>query len=231
MNSAIRSGAKNLLENSLSGRSLIVRVGPAPISFVERRSILRALEQHGIVEHFKLLPGYRSVFVACMKESEAASKIISTSPIQSTAPKLGSDTNRIIRLQGLTAKFEEPQTSDTHKTNATDFTIQVHAAPYYRHAASTSSPVASVWPEWMESDLTFASRTLRQSLPNTIAARGLKHWDVDFGKQASPPYSKADREQLRRLIPSMFIKSSSAKETEEGPAEEEPTEAETNPSN
>lgn len=61
---AERAAATKLRNQELGKRTLYLKVSRAPVSFNERRSILRALEQHGPVEFFKLMPVWLSP--ACM---------------------------------------------------------------------------------------------------------------------------------------------------------------------
>jgi hypothetical protein len=53
---AERAAATKLRNQELGKRTLYLKVSRAPVNFIERRSILRALEQHGPVEFFKLMP-------------------------------------------------------------------------------------------------------------------------------------------------------------------------------
>jgi hypothetical protein len=47
--------ATKLGRAGLAARTLIVRVDPTPITFAERRAVLRTLRQHGEIEVFKKL--------------------------------------------------------------------------------------------------------------------------------------------------------------------------------
>jgi hypothetical protein len=53
---SIRSSSAKVQRSELQARSLYLWVWPAPVNFTERRSILKALQQHGPVESFKWLP-------------------------------------------------------------------------------------------------------------------------------------------------------------------------------
>lgn len=53
---AERLATTHLKNVEIGKRSIRLYVSPAPVNFAERRSVLRALEQYGPVEFFKLMP-------------------------------------------------------------------------------------------------------------------------------------------------------------------------------
>ncbi|KAF4345443.1 hypothetical protein FBEOM_552 [Fusarium beomiforme] len=190
--------AKNI---EIGKRSIRLFVSPAPVNFAERRSILRVLEQYGPVEFFKLIPGQGSAFISLMKESEAAAKAVCSSPIKTTVPTSCSETRSSVKVDGLKPQFEK-QSSNPENT---EFVIEVTESPAYNHKGSSNSFLARVWPEFVTRDRTFASTTLRQSLPDSIAAKGLSHWAVDFGKEPTIDTRMVDRVHTRNWIPSKMI--------------------------
>ncbi|RBR04091.1 hypothetical protein FVER53590_25843 [Fusarium verticillioides] len=102
-------------------RSIRLFVSPAPVNFAERRSVLRALEQYGPVEFFKLMPGQGSAFISLMKESEAATKAVSSSPVNITVPsscKVPRDT-RIKKFGAAYTPVDEPRFGQSHQLYVT----------------------------------------------------------------------------------------------------------------
>ncbi|KAF4986915.1 hypothetical protein FDECE_15697 [Fusarium decemcellulare] len=209
-------------KSELADRSISIFVSPAPINFVERRAVLRVLEQHGRVDFFKAIPGEKSIFVSLMKDSESVARIISHSPIKFTAAAFNylTKTNSPVGTGTAstageasrwmtTFKKDDPSFITDGNETLTEFTAQVWPSPEYRHHASSASALSRPWPEFIDKTKSFISATLKQSLPGSMAAEGLKHWDPDFGKQQSPDSKKVDRLQSRKWVPSRF-KSSEA---------------------
>ncbi|KAF5559170.1 uncharacterized protein FTJAE_11760 [Fusarium tjaetaba] len=181
-------------------RSIRLFVSPAPVNFAERRSVLRALEQYGPVEFFKLMPGQGSAFISLMKESEAATKAVSSSPVNITVPSSCKEPRSVVKVDGLKPRFEK-QPSQSFRSEDNKFVIEITESPAYNHKGSSSSFLASVWPDFVTKNKTLASETLQQSLPNSIAARGLSHWAVDFGHEPAMDSRKIDRLETRNWIP------------------------------
>ncbi|KAF4964005.1 hypothetical protein FSARC_8031 [Fusarium sarcochroum] len=207
-----RAGAKHF-----KYRSVLLKVFPEPITFAERRSILRVIEKHGQVEYFKPFPGQQSLFISLMKEEEAAQKLVDSSPVQSPIPASGSEPSppRAIGMDRTTAQADEPM------TNAREFTIMAEKAPHYKHQ-NVRSIVSRVWPDFIKTGKEFPSETLRQSLPSSIAAEGLRYWGLDFGKRATKDPRSIERIACRNWIPSRFKRP----DEEFTQPEEEPTLAE-----
>ncbi|KAH7255637.1 uncharacterized protein BKA55DRAFT_592890 [Fusarium redolens] len=197
---AERMATTHLKNIEIGKRSIRLYVSPAPVNFAERRSVLRALEQYGPVEFFKLMPGQGSAFISLMKESEAAAKAVCSSPINITVPSSCKEPKSTVKVDGLKPRFEK-QPSRPSNPEDTKFVIEVTESPAYNHKGSSSSFLARVWPDFVTGNRTLASTTLRQSLPNSIAAKGLSHWDVDFGKETTMDSRKVDRVQTRNWIP------------------------------
>ncbi|KAF4965199.1 hypothetical protein FZEAL_10791 [Fusarium zealandicum] len=192
----------------LAERSISISVRPPPVTFAERRSILQALEQHGPVEFFKPVPGQDSTFISLMKESEAVTNALHSSPIKCIfpTPETSQTTAAAIKPAGTARSSGDFMTTIEKKQEASpkEFTIEVYAAPEYRHHVSTSSTLNRPWPDFVEKNDSFISKTLEQSLPGSMAAKGLKHWDPDLGKQPTLNSKMHERFQLRHWIPSRF---------------------------
>ncbi|KAJ4265628.1 hypothetical protein NW762_004922 [Fusarium torreyae] len=178
-------------------RSVFVKVLPAPINFAERRSILRVLEKHGQVEYFRHLPTQPGVFISLMKEKEVAQKLVNSSPIQSAIPASDSEPSHPTRMDRTTAQINK------HMANTREFTITAEAAPKYKHQNARSN-IARVWPNFIKTGNEFPSETLRQSLPSSIAAEGLRYWGLDFAKQATKNSKYTERVTALGWIPSRF---------------------------
>ncbi|KAF5535288.1 hypothetical protein FMEXI_10871 [Fusarium mexicanum] len=197
---AERLATAHLKNIEIGKRSIRLYVSPAPVNFAERRSVQRALEQYGPVEFFKLMPGQGSAFISLMKESEAATKAVTSSPVKITVPSSCKEPRSVVKVDGLKPRFEkQPSQSSNPKDNK--FVIEITESPAYNHKGSSSSFLASVWPDFVTKNKTLASKTLQQSLPNSIAARGLSRWDVDFGQEPTMDSRKIDRLQTRNWIP------------------------------
>ncbi|SPJ81701.1 uncharacterized protein FTOL_09106 [Fusarium torulosum] len=215
---AERAAATKLRNQELGKRTLYLKVSRAPVNFIERRSILRALEQHGPVEFFKLMPGQASLFVSVMKDSEGVAKAVSSSPINVNVPPSTTEPTSFVQMKGATAQFEHQESS---KSESTEFVVDVTESPKYKHQGSSNSLLNRVWPKFVEKDHSFASTTLQHSLPDSIAAGGLRHWNVDFGKEATKDSKMVERLQLRDWIPSKIKESAkSPKKSDQSKAEE-----------
>ncbi|QGI64449.1 hypothetical protein CEK26_008403 [Fusarium fujikuroi] len=194
---AERIATSHLKNIEIGKRSIRLYVSPAPVNFAERRSVLGALEQYGQVEFFKLMPAC-SAFISLMKESEAATRAVSSSPVNITVPSSCKEPRSVVKVDGLKPRFEK---QPSQSSNDTKFFIEITESPAYNHKGSSSSLLASVWPDFVTENKTLASKTLQQSLPNSIAARGLSQWAVDFGREPTMDSRKIDRVQTRNWVP------------------------------
>ncbi|KAF5651195.1 hypothetical protein F52700_100 [Fusarium sp. NRRL 52700] len=197
---AERIATSHLRNIEIGKRSIRLFVSPAPVNFAERRSVLRALEQYGPVEFFKLMPGQGSAFISLMKESEAATKAVSSSPVNIIVPSSCKGPRSVVKVDGMKPRFEK-QPSQPSNPEGTKFVIEITESPAYNHKGSSSSFLARCWPDFVTENKTLASKTLQQSLPDSIAARGLSHWAVDFGNESTMDSRKIDRVQTRNWIP------------------------------
>ncbi|PNY22584.1 Uncharacterized protein TCAP_07092 [Tolypocladium capitatum] len=204
---------------SMSQRSIRILVSPTPITFAERRAVLQVLEQHGPVDVFKMTPGYHSNYVSVTREPTTARRLVASSPLRYNAavPRANADMH-VADLgepesfhgdpPAVTEGLDEPTTSsvETDAESAPrehrEFTLEIFPAPDYNHRyAMSGSPLHHSWPDAYGQDKSFAATTLKQSLPQTVAARGLAHWLCDPGK-ASRMEHKARRLQLKGWLPS-----------------------------
>ncbi|POR39175.1 Uncharacterized protein TPAR_00641 [Tolypocladium paradoxum] len=204
---------------SVSQRSIRVLVSPTPITFAERRSVLQVLEQHGPVEVFRMTPVR---FAPCrpdvQREPTTASRLVASSPLSYTIPVARAHADIYIADLGEPGSFnsdppsvanaqDEPTTSsvepdaESGRRDLREFTLEIFPAPDYNHKyAMAGSPLHDSWPESYDQDKSFAATTLKPSLPQTVAARGLSHWLFDLGK-ASRMERKAKRLQLKGWLP------------------------------
>ncbi|KAH6899864.1 hypothetical protein B0T10DRAFT_554425 [Thelonectria olida] len=210
-----------------SHRSISVSVSPAPINFAERRSVLQVLQRYGPVEFFKAVPGHDSMFISLMKDEAAVSQLITKSPIsfnvfvpQNAPESLLSSLNgsqALSKSKPITAiKDALPSSADTPSSSTSqdavsgsdlpqkEFQIQIWPHPTYRHHESYTTKLHLSWPEYVCKNESFVTRMLKDSLPNTMATKGLAHWNPDFGQQrmASDNYAKEqDRKRVHSWIP------------------------------
>jgi hypothetical protein len=141
-----------------------------------------------------------SIFISLMKESQDAAKAISSSPISITVPKSSTETTSVVKMDGAKAEFQK---QDSSKAKSSEFLVEISETLTYRHEQSAkNSPLTRPWPEFVVNSPTFASKTLQHSLPDNIAAAGLRHWDVDLGAQEVADNKRFEREQMRNWLPS-----------------------------
>ncbi|ETS01162.1 hypothetical protein M419DRAFT_81218 [Trichoderma reesei RUT C-30] len=229
---AIGNAARQVRDRVLSERSIRVLVTPTPITFAERRSVLQVLEQYGPVDFFRMTPGYHSNFVSITKESTTAERLVASSPLtyKITEP-VRSPVEDI-----YVADLDEPESFNTAQPTITgeqqrsangsnqgpaeglkqgqrEFMLEIFPLPEYNHRfAMAGSLLHGSWPEGYERDQSFIAKTLEQSLPNSIASKGLVHWMV----RPSPRMVAADlrpknprkekRLQIKEWLPSQIKK-------------------------
>ncbi|KFG83784.1 hypothetical protein MANI_009407 [Metarhizium anisopliae] len=223
------SSAINIVRRrSIPERSIRVLVSPAPVTFAERRSVLQVLEQYGSVEVFKMTPGYHANFISVTKEAATASKLVEYSPLTYHIPVNQMNTDVCIadlddsesfnslksNWPSMAAAPDQPpplvtkhvftsHAASSHQEQR-QFTLEIFPAPDYMHKfAMTGSPLHHSWPEAYRKDKSFLAATLKQSLPQTMASKGLAHWLFDVGSNnASESERKAERLQLKGWMPS-----------------------------
>ncbi|RCI08976.1 hypothetical protein L249_5033, partial [Ophiocordyceps polyrhachis-furcata BCC 54312] len=169
---------KNSPPNEAHGRAHNPRPRNAnPITFAERRAVLHVLEQHGAVQMFRMTPNYHSNYISVTRDVEAAERLVRNSPISYQLPGSGAQVNR--------------------------FQLEIFLQPDFRHGkAMRTVPARHSWPPMWQKDRSLMATTLRQSLPPTMAARGLAHWFLPFHK--APAVYKAWRLSLRKWLPSLM---------------------------
>jgi hypothetical protein len=141
-----------------------------------------------------------SIYISLMKESQDAAKAISSSPISITVPKSSTETTSVVKINGRKAEFQK---QDSSKAGSSEFVVEISETLTYRHEQSAkNSPLTRPWPEFVVKSPTLASKTLQHSLPDSIAAVGLRHWDVDLGVQEVADNKRFEREQMRNWLPS-----------------------------
>lgn len=164
------------------------------------------------------------MFTSVMKDDATAAKLINGSPLKydiliprSTTDTLLADLSKskvfdktrpsaIIRGGqdvGASGSIIEPEAQTTERK---EFSLQIYPSPEYRHEyAMTSSLLHKSWPPFYDEDPPLMTRTLQQSLPDSIAAKGLSHWDLDLIRRRVPHARKAtigDRLRLKSWLPS-----------------------------
>ncbi|KAL4725368.1 hypothetical protein ACLX1H_007515 [Fusarium chlamydosporum] len=103
-------------------------------------------------------------------------------------------------MDGPKAEFQKQGSS---KAESSEFLVEISETLTYRHEQSAkNSPLTRPWPEFVVKSPTFASKALQHSLPDNIAAVGLRHWDVDLGVQEVADNKRFEREQMRNWLPS-----------------------------
>ncbi|KAI0386979.1 hypothetical protein F5Y04DRAFT_74575 [Hypomontagnella monticulosa] len=191
------SAFAELLQSSLSSRTVYVKCIPAPASFYERRAVLRAVQQISgeTVETFKKLEDDSS-FVVVTTKPDTATALVNDSPVTrvviaqdpnaAEAPKgaswgaeydmRGSITTPVNPLPPLKATQPTPAFSDLGLSHRT-FTLHMFAAnKTYNHKEVVSkNPLHGPWPSNGSSE-TFVSAALRKSIPSGAMAPALRDW-------------------------------------------------------
>ncbi|KAI1370759.1 hypothetical protein F4677DRAFT_451048 [Hypoxylon crocopeplum] len=190
------SAFAEVLQTSLSSRTVYVKCIPAPTSFYERRAVLRSLQKltHETIETFKKLEDNSSFVVvttkpgtatAMVNDSPVTRVIIAQDPNAATVPNStswgaeydirGSITTPIYPLPLSKATKATPAFTElglSHKT----FTLHMFAAnKTYNHKDAVSrNPLHGPWPS--NSRETFVSAALRRSIPSGAMAPALRDW-------------------------------------------------------
>ncbi|KAL7814682.1 hypothetical protein V8C44DRAFT_37604 [Trichoderma aethiopicum] len=233
---AIGNAARQVRDRVLGERSIRVLVTPTPITFAERRSVLQVLEQYGPVEFFRMTPGYHANFVSITKESTTAERLVASSPLtyKITEPVRSAVEDIYVADLDEPESFSaaQPTITGEQQRNANplsggvnqrpgeglkqgqrEFMLEIFPVPEYNHRfAMAGSLLHGSWPEGYERDQSFIAKTLEQSLPNSIASRGLVHWMVRPSPRAvaNDPRPKnprkAKRLQIKEWLPSLMKK-------------------------
>ncbi|TFB04070.1 hypothetical protein CCMA1212_003702 [Trichoderma ghanense] len=237
---AIGNAARQIRDRVLSERSIRVLVTPTPITFAERRSVLQVLEQYGPVEFFRMTPGYHANFVSITKESTTAERLVSSSPLtyKITEPVRSAVEDIYVADLDEPESFNAAQPTITgeqqrnasplpngpnqppeegQKQGQREFMLEIFPLPEYNHRfAMAGSLLHGSWPEGYERDQSFMAKTLEQSLPNSIASKGLVHWMVRPSPRvvAADPRPKNPRKE-RRLQIKEWLPSQMKKDTPE----------------
>ncbi|KAI2625598.1 hypothetical protein GGR54DRAFT_637381 [Hypoxylon sp. NC1633] len=191
------SAFAEILQTSLSSRTVYVKCVPAPVSFYERRAVLRALQNltGETIETFKKLED-NSSFVAVTSKPGSATALVNESPINrvviaqdpsaATLPSAaawgaeydmrGTITTPVNPVPISKATEATPAFSDLGLSRKA-FTLHVFAAnKTYSHKEVVSrNPLHGPWPSSGGRE-TFVSAALRRSIPSGAMAPGLRDW-------------------------------------------------------
>lgn len=156
-----------------------------------------------------------------MRDEDSMKKLVSLSPLRyvvsvPTTKQIGlrdlivpdkfSNTRPSATLKGPDADISESLQIDQVKdTVEKEFVMNATPNPRYRHRMTgAEQSLQRSWPKFYDENNSFTTQILKQSLPDTLAAKGLAHWNVDLGQKETGPVSDAkamDRLQLQRWIP------------------------------
>ncbi|KAK3945910.1 hypothetical protein QBC46DRAFT_62608 [Diplogelasinospora grovesii] len=193
--------ARSVLSQALEPaklRSVYLRVKPAPSTLSERRSVLRALKQHGEIEVFKKLHDGSS-FISVAAKSGTADMLVTRSPLQydyvrehaydSRVPPAYAQLLTPIDVNNL------PDNGGIYKGEhigqgnggggggggrTKTFTVEIFPAPEYAHKNRIrASPLHGTWPD--ERGLfkrdSFTTAALRRMIPKDMSSIGLRDWE------------------------------------------------------
>ncbi|KAI5860067.1 hypothetical protein GGS23DRAFT_607071 [Durotheca rogersii] len=192
-----KSAFAEVLQTSLSSRTVFVKCVPAPITFFERRAVLRSVQKlsHETVETFRQLED-NSSFVVVTTKPGTAQGLVNDSPITrviihhdpnaAAAPDSaawgaeydirGAITTPINPIAPSKALKATPAFADlglSHKT----ITLHMFAAnkSYNHREAVRRNPLHGRWPSNDDRE-TFTSAALHKSVPSGVMAPALKDW-------------------------------------------------------
>lgn len=144
------------------------------------------------------------------RDADTAESLLTSSPVTYSiaSPKTSDakfiDLSRPDVLDGTKAmihppSIEHPTTDEVNNDEACrNFTLRIVKVYKYNHAATmSSSALHGPWPASYTDGETFISSVLRQSLPQTVAAKGLERWEYDVRDKATIA-GKNERFQISR---------------------------------
>ncbi|RDA85437.1 hypothetical protein CP532_1535 [Ophiocordyceps camponoti-leonardi (nom. inval.)] len=183
---------------SLADRTIRVLVSPTPITFAERRAVLHVLEKHGAVQMFRMTPNYQSNYISVTRDAETVERLVRSSPISYQLPPSSTASSSPSAFSPSSAFSSADNAADVNR-----FRLDIFRQPDFQHGKSMRRvPTRHSWPPMWQKDHSLMATTLRQSLPPTMAARGLAHWFLPFHK--APTVYKAWRLSLRKWLPSLM---------------------------
>ncbi|KAI9172491.1 hypothetical protein HJFPF1_01993 [Paramyrothecium foliicola] len=207
------SSTVTALRQTRPSRSLRILVSPKPVTFAERRSVLQALQQFGPIEVFRMTPGYYSNYISVTKDVATAESLVTRSPLRYNLSTSQSDADATPRARNQTDSLKvttagESSTDDGFSQPDKQFTLQIIPQRFYKHGfAMARSPLSKPWPAAYCEDSSFMSTALKQTLPPTVAAKGLAHWLVELDSQPNESMKDA-RLAAKGWIPSAMAKDS-----------------------
>ncbi|KAI1451627.1 hypothetical protein F4805DRAFT_84289 [Annulohypoxylon moriforme] len=197
------SAFAGLLQSSLSSRTVFVKCVPSPVTFFERRAVLRAVQKlsHETIETFKKLEDDSSYIVvttkpgtanALVNDSPITRVVISQDPNSTNDSTIGSWGAAYDLRGSITAPIDPiPPSRAAETTPALEdlgishitFTLHMFAAnrTYNHRDAINKNPLHGPWPSSDNSDSgmeTFRSAALRQCVPAGAMAPALRDWDT-----------------------------------------------------
>ncbi|XDG04014.1 hypothetical protein ABKA04_003629 [Annulohypoxylon sp. FPYF3050] len=194
------SAFAELLQTSLSSRTVFVKCVPAPVTFFQRRAVLRAVQKisHGTIETFKKLEDNSSYIIVTSKPG-TADGLVNDSPITRVVISQNpSATNELTTttswgaqydMRGsITSPIDPIPPSRVAQTTPTlselgisyiTFTLHMFAAnrSYNHREAINKDPLHGPWPP-NDGTETFMSAALRQRVPAGAMAPALRDWDT-----------------------------------------------------
>jgi hypothetical protein len=165
------------------------------------------------------LQNHHSHYVTITKDAKTALELVTRSPLSyrismsepSPKPSISSDTTEAAATpQGVAAAHDAGSPADKQ------FKLHIFSAPDYQHEfAAMSSPTAKSWLSSYTKSQSFMSTTLKQSLPDSVAAKGLAHWPTDFNGPGEES-QESQRLRLKSILPSNMDADAWANESEGG---------------
>lgn len=195
-----------------------------PVRFIPLATTFKSSIQHTVAlidsraDFCGFTQGYHANFVSVTREAATASKLIACSPLTYDVPEslMNADIHiaDLAELEGFDDSTPSAGFATARPTAVEDggvrrdkmqFKLEIFPEPEYQHRfAMIGSPLQNPWPDVYFKDKSLLSGTLKQSLPQTIAASGFAHWPLDSTEDSCVPRPdrKEERLQLKRWLPS-----------------------------
>ncbi|KAK1964531.1 hypothetical protein LY78DRAFT_682426 [Colletotrichum sublineola] len=179
------------LHNKVASRTVQVTVVPRPTKFAERRAVLHSLQKFADVEVFKKLDNHPSSFISILSDKAKVKELIKISPLQYrlATPRTNGSLKTFLTSSVSVGPFVNYARDDNadgaaHTEDTKDFTVHIFPAPTYIHSAAIkASPLHGPWPKSRRK--TVMSETLKDSMPEDVAADGLSDWETGGQVKAS----------------------------------------------
>ncbi|KAG9252114.1 uncharacterized protein F5Z01DRAFT_250594 [Emericellopsis atlantica] len=204
--------SRGAINRAWAPRTIGICVEPCPITFAERRAVLQVLQREAPIEVFKRYLTEADKFIAVTKTTDAAERLIASSP-KSYTVQTPTQPNPIFLDLKKSKHTPDPVISDTiisdpvesdsssqRPEEATTFTITISPKNSQHADQGFYDPLQGSWPHQFTEFDTYTSSMLKQSLPSNMAATGLAHWGMLESVKRKDTHEQ-ERMEARKWIP------------------------------